>query len=117
MALDMAKSSNKQVVAIRAGKSQLARQNIIAHTGKLISSGSALDSWLKQKGVILVNNYDELLETAVLFSTLGSPKKELNKAIGLISNSGGDVTYLSDLSERLHLQLGELSPSATSLAF
>ncbi|MDA4129854.1 MAG: acetate--CoA ligase family protein [Thaumarchaeota archaeon] len=110
-ALDLARSAKKQVVAIRAGKSELARQNMVAHTGKLVSSGSALDSWLKQKGVILVNNYDELLETAVLFSALGTPEEELSDAIGLISNSGGDVTYLSDLSERLHVKLAELSPT------
>jgi acetate---CoA ligase (ADP-forming) len=109
-ALDKARSNNKTILAIRAGRSELARQNLIAHTGKLISSSTALDSLLKQKGVILLNNYDELLETALLFSALGSPKKELKQAIGLITNSGGDATFLADLCERLHIPLPKLSP-------
>ncbi len=101
----------KPVIAMRVGKTDKARRNVAAHTGNLAVTGRAWDSILKQTGVTLAGNFDEFLEAVVLFSGLKAPQPILQGGVGFISISGGDCSFISDLCERIDVQLPELSPA------
>ncbi len=109
-ALARALELGKPVIAMRVGKTDRSRRNVAAHTGNLAATGRAWDSILQQMGVTLVANFDEFLETIVLFSGLKAPRPMVQGGVGLISISGGDCSFLSDLCERLDVRLPELSP-------
>lgn len=104
--LERADELGKAVVALRVGRSERARRNVVAHTGRLAASGGAWDALFRQTGVIAVANVDELLETVVLFARTARKHIE-GDGVGLVTISGGDCTLLSDLAVRAGVRLPE----------
>jgi acetyltransferase len=111
-ALDRALELEKPVIAMRVGKTDRSRRNVVAHTGNLAATGMAWDAILQQKGVTLVGNFDEFIEAIVLFSGLSARRPIAQDGVGLISVSGGDCSFLSDLSERVGVLLPDISPAS-----
>jgi acetyltransferase len=109
-ALDRAIANGKSVVILRAGRSERAKRNVIAHTGNLAGSAAAWDAFLDQHGAILVDDLDDLLETTALFASAGLRPGQHDRGVGLVTISGGDCTLLCDISEQEGLPLPELSP-------
>lgn len=109
-ALDRAVANGKGVIVLRAGRSERARRNVIAHTGNLAGSAAAWDAFLDQRGAVLVNDLDDLLETTALFARAGVRPQPHERGVGLVTISGGDCTLLCDLSEQEAIPLPELSP-------
>lgn len=101
----------KPVITLRAGRSARARQNIVAHTGRLASSSKVWDAAFAQHGVIAVGNLDELIEHAVLFSRAGPTAPG---GIGLVTISGGDCTLLADMAERVDAPLADPAPATAA---
>ena len=109
-ALDRAVANGKSVVILRAGKTERAKRNVVAHTGQLAGSAAAWDAFLDQHGAVLVDDLDDLLETTALFSAAGVNPSRHERGVGLITISGGDCTLLCDISEQENIPLPELSP-------
>jgi acyl-CoA synthetase (NDP forming) len=108
-ALSLARRRGKPVVMLRVGRSDRARRNALAHTGRLASAAGAWDALLGQLGVILVRDLDELIETAVVFSHReGTPAAE-GGGVGLCTISGGDCSLLSDLAEELSVPVPDVT--------
>jgi len=109
-ALDRALANGKSVVVLRAGRTERARRNVIAHTGNLAGSAAAWEALLDQHGAILVNDLDDLLETTVLFASTPVRPDPHKRGVALVTISGGDCTLLCDMSEQEGIPLPELSP-------
>ncbi len=109
-ALDRAIANGKSVVILRAGRTERAKRNVIAHTGQLAGSAAAWDAFLDQHGAILVDDLDDLMETTALFASAGVRPDPHDRGVGLVTISGGDCTFLCDLSEQEGVPLPELSP-------
>lgn len=109
-ALDRAVTKGKSVIILRAGKSERAKRNVIAHTGNLAGSAAAWDAFFDQHGAILVDDLDDLMETTVLFSSAGVRPDLHDRGVGLVTISGGDCTLLSDLCDQEGIPLPDLSP-------
>lgn len=105
-ALERADDLGKPIVVLRVGRSERARRNVVAHTGRLAAAGAAWDALFRQTGVITVANVDELLETAALFSRTAGALPG-GDGVGLLTISGGDCTLLSDLAARAGVRLPE----------
>jgi acetyltransferase len=105
-ALERADELGKPVVVLRAGRSERARRNVIAHTGKIASSGAAWDALFKQTGAVAVGNVDELIDTTALFARAGARSRG---GLGFATISGGDCTLFADLAERVGVTLPEPS--------
>ncbi|MBU6423071.1 MAG: acetate--CoA ligase family protein [Chloroflexota bacterium] len=103
--LERADELGKTIVALRVGRSERARRNVLAHTGRLAASGAVWDALFRQTGVVAVANVDELLETVALFSR--ARKRLEGDGVGLVTISGGDCTLLSDLAARVGVRLPE----------
>ena len=103
-ALERAESRRLPIVALRVGRSERARRSIAAHTGNLASSGASYDALLRQHGVAVVGNIDELMETTMTFARASAPAGD---GVGIVTISGGDCSYLADLAERTGVRLPE----------
>jgi acetyltransferase len=104
----------KPVIALRLGKSPRAKRSIASHTGSLASSGEAWDAFFDQKGVIGVNNLDEVLEAAAFLVTADTARLKTNQ-LGLLTISGGDCSLLSDICDRNGLVLPDLEPATRAV--
>ncbi|MCL6564351.1 MAG: acetate--CoA ligase family protein [Firmicutes bacterium] len=107
-ALQALQQRRKPVVVLKIGRSERARQNALAHTGRMASSGEAWEALFRQVGAVVARDLDQFLETLQLFSHLGPAPSVGGLAIATIS--GGDCGLLSDLAADEGVQLADLSP-------
>lgn len=105
---DVALRRGKPIIALKVGKTKAGAAAAITHTGSLTGSDEVYDAVFKQKGIIRVDDIDELMDTAKVFSLF---IHEVPKGDGLaiISQSGGLGSLTADLCETLSLNLPELS--------
>lgn len=109
--LDMARQRGKAVIALRVGRSEKGSRAVVSHTGNLATSGAAWQALFRQKGIISVDNIDQMLETAIVLAANPCPHLERpSSGIGIVTISGGDCSFLSDICERVELGLPDPSP-------
>jgi acetate---CoA ligase (ADP-forming) len=109
-ALDRAIANGKSVLVLRAGKTERAKRNVIAHTGQLAGSAAAWDAFFEQHGAIIVNDLDDLIDTTALFAGAKVRPDKHARGVGLITISGGDCTLLSDIADQEGVAVPDLSP-------
>jgi acetate---CoA ligase (ADP-forming) len=110
VALDRAIANGKSVLVLRAGKTERAKRNVIAHTGQLAGSAAVWDAYFEQHGAIIINDLDDLIDTTALFAGAKIRPDRHERGVGLITISGGDCTLLSDIAEQEGVVLPDLSP-------
>jgi acyl-CoA synthetase (NDP forming) len=113
---DEALQLNKPVVVLKVGRSELAKRTVVTHTGALAGEEAAFGAFLERHGVVQVQDLDELLETAELFSHCASRLPAGNR-VGAITVSGGEIGLMGDISQGMGLNFPPLSqPAADELA-
>jgi acyl-CoA synthetase (NDP forming) len=116
----------KPVIVVKVGRSEMARKTVASHTGALAGSDEMSDAFFKKYGVIRVDDLDQLLETAALFSQLKGRLPRGNQ-VGMVTVSGGEIGLVGDLSkafsfgypplsERAEKKLKEKLPAYTTIA-
>jgi len=107
-AADLALEKGKPIIVLKVGKTRAGAAAALTHTGSLTGSDAVYNAVFKQKGIIRVEDIDELVDTVKVFSLLVDrlPKGE---GLGIISQSGGLASLMADLCEDLGLNLPELS--------
>ena len=95
---------------LRAGRTERAKRNVIAHTGQLAGSAAAWDAFFEQHGAIIVNDLDDLIDTTALFAGAKMRPDKHDRGVGLITISGGDCTLLCDIADQEGVPVPELSP-------
>ncbi len=110
-ACERAAEIGKPIIAVKVGKSEIARQVALSHTGALTGADGIQDALFKKLGVIRVDDLDQLLETAEAFARC---RKRLPKGdgVGAIAVSGGEIGLISDLAEGLSFRFAPLSSMA-----
>jgi acyl-CoA synthetase (NDP forming) len=98
----------KPIILIKAGRSELAQKATIAHTGAIAGSDDVQDALFKKLGIIRVDDFDEMFETAELFFKL-LPDLPAGDGIFSLSLSGGVIGLLADLGEELNLRYPDWS--------
>jgi acyl-CoA synthetase (NDP forming) len=109
-ALDRAIANGKAVLVLRAGRTERAKRNVIAHTGQLAGSAAAWDAFFEQHGAVMVNDLDDLIDTTALFAGAKIRADKHDRGVGLITISGGDCTLLCDIADQEGVPVPELSP-------
>jgi acyl-CoA synthetase (NDP forming) len=109
-ALDRAVANGKAVLVLRAGRTERAKRNVIAHTGQLAGSAAVWDAFFEQHGAIIVNDLDDLIDTTALFAGAKVRPDNHERGVGLITISGGDCTLLSDIADQEGVPVPDLSP-------
>jgi len=103
--------ANKPIIAVKVGRSEMARKTVVTHTGALAGSDAVHDAFFDKYGVIRVDDLDQLMETAAIFSCLANRLPRGNR-VGMLTVSGGEIGLIGDLSRRLALSFPSLSPQA-----
>jgi acetate---CoA ligase (ADP-forming) len=109
-ALDRAIANGKAVLVLRAGRTERAKRNVIAHTGQLAGAAAVWDAFFEQHGAIIVNDLDDLIDTTALFAGAKLRPDKHDRGVGLITISGGDCTLLSDIADQEGVPVPDLSP-------
>jgi acetate---CoA ligase (ADP-forming) len=105
----LAAERGKPIVLIKIGRSELGARAARSHTAALTGADARYDAIFAQYGVIRVQDYDELLETAHLLAH--TPKPEV-PSIAVVSHSGGISSLTADMCGQAGLDLPPLGPEA-----
>jgi len=92
-ASDLALKKNKPIVVMKIGRTKAGAKAASSHTGSMTGTDEVYDAIFKQKGVIRVNDLDDLYLTASAF--VNSPLPKGNR-IGILTSTGGGGVILTD---------------------
>jgi acetate---CoA ligase (ADP-forming) len=96
----------KPIVLLKIGRTEAGARGAASHTAAMTGSDDVQDALFRQKGVIRVDDYDELVETAAMFRDRKAPK---GKRVGVISESGGMGSFMADKCAEEGLEVPVLS--------
>ena len=92
-AVNFARELSKPIVAIKTGRSEVAKKMVVSHTASLAGSDALVSALFERLGVARVDGLEALIEALKVLHVLGP----LNGGrIGAMSTSGGDLTLLAD---------------------
>jgi len=92
-AVDVARELGKPIVAIKTGRSDVAKKMVVSHTASLAGSDELVTDLFERLGVVRVNSLEALIEALKVLHVLGPLS---GGRIGAMSTSGGDLTLLAD---------------------
>ena len=91
--VNLARKLGKPIVAIKTGRSEVAKKMVVSHTASLAGSDALVNALFERLGVARVNSLEALMEALKVLHVLGPLK---GGRIGAMSTSGGDLTLLAD---------------------
>ncbi len=103
---------NKPIIIMKPGKSAVAQKAIVSHTAALAGSEQIIDTVFKQAGIIRVNDTDELLDTAYLFSKM--KLRPMGRRIAIFTTTGGVGITMADACAEFGMQVPDLQPETNA---
>lgn len=97
---------HKPVVIYKSGATEVGKQSAASHTGALAGSYEMTVDVLRQHGVTVVGQSDQILPVAEALSLLHPAK---SKRIAIVADGGGQATIAADRIVEAGLELAELS--------
>ena len=91
----------KPIVVIKAGRSSSGSRAVSSHTGSLAGSYKIYEAAMKQAGIEVAKNVEELFEIAKAFSMQPS----CDNGIGIITNGGGCGVLCADACEENDIEV------------
>jgi acyl-CoA synthetase (NDP forming) len=104
-------AAGKPLIVYKMGRNDLSRRTALSHTGTLTGSNAAYDAAFDRAGVIKVDDFEAVLETAAFFSKAGKP---VTRGIGVMSASGGAAVMAADKADELGVPLPPLAPQTSA---
>ncbi|MER9776573.1 acetate--CoA ligase family protein [Mesorhizobium sp. M0220] len=102
-----ARDKKVPIVVIKAGRSKVARNITLSHTGAMAGSERYLDAFLQRIGVGRCDTLAELVETLKLLHVHGPFG---GNCLAICGGSGGDMAIASDVLQGLDIQLPTVRP-------
>jgi acetyl coenzyme A synthetase (ADP forming)-like protein len=99
-------AKKKPTIVLFGGKTTAGAHAAASHTGSLVSSYLAVETYLRQAGVIIADDLEDLFIYATLFSTYN---KMNGNRVAIITNAGGPSIAASDAIVKYGLQLASIS--------
>lgn len=110
-AAERAAAARKPLVVLKMGASQKGLQAAQTHTGALAGSDDVYSAFFRQRGIIRVNDIDELIDMGVLLShAVDVLRVHPTERVGIIEISGGGKGLFCDTSARAGVDLPDLAP-------
>lgn len=100
--MDIARKSNKPIIALKSGTSSHGAAAAASHTGSLAGAAKVYGAAFQQAGVVQASNLDNLFDRTLALS-LQPPMKGENLLI--ITNGGGVGVLATDAAERYGIPL------------
>jgi acyl-CoA synthetase (NDP forming) len=108
-AVNFARSLGKPVVAVKTGRSDVARRIVVSHTASLAGSDELVSDLFYRLGVARVDSLESLIEALKVLHVLGPLD---GGRVAAMSTSGGDLTLLADAMADTGLNMPPLSEDA-----
>jgi len=102
-----AAAAGKQIVALKAGRSQQAKLATYSHTGKIASHAAIYDAAFEQAGVLSVDRIEDLVRAT---ATLALEPVRPASGIAVIAVSGGSRAIIADAAARYGYPLQDFAP-------
>ena len=93
MVADLALEQKKPIIVMKIGRTAAGRNAASSHTGSMTGSDEVYNAVFKQKGIVRVDDLDELYLTAAAFAKSKLPK---GNRIGILTSTGGGGVILTD---------------------
>lgn len=93
------RQAGKPVIILKGGASEASGRAALAHTGRLAGSDRAFDAVMREAGAIRVHSIEEMLDVALLASTLGG-KLPRGRNVAITTFGGGAGVLAVDQAER-----------------
>jgi acetate---CoA ligase (ADP-forming) len=106
-----ARERRKPIVVLKVGRSENARQAMLAHTGSLAGTPEIIDAVLKQSGVVHVASLNEMIDTLTLLSAARHHTPRAWR-VGVLSGLGGECGRAADAADRAGVELPPLSAAS-----
>ncbi len=107
MAAAHAAALHKPIIAIKAGKSQLAAQATLSHTGAMIGSYDVYEAAFERAGILLVDSLTALFDAAEI---LCACEPVPGNRLAILTNGGGAGILAVDALVQADGQLATLTP-------
>jgi acetate---CoA ligase (ADP-forming) len=95
-AADLAWQANKPLIVFKIAKGEQGAAAAMSHTGSLAGTHATYQSALKRTGAIMVENYEDLIDTAAFFAKAGAPS---GPGVAVLASSGGAAIMAADCAE------------------
>ncbi|WP_158215296.1 acetate--CoA ligase family protein [Candidimonas nitroreducens] len=102
----LAADRGKPIVLIKIGRSAQGSRAAGSHTAAMTGADELYDAVCRQYGILRLESYDELLEIANFLAKYSDMK---TAGVGLVSNSGGVISFTADMLGKHGISLPPLS--------
>jgi acyl-CoA synthetase (NDP forming) len=109
---EAARQAGKPIVVMKLGRGEAGAAAAVSHTGSLAGSAAAWSAAFRRAGMIEVEDFDGLLETAGLFAKAPPPKAA---GVAIITPSGGAGIMAADHAEALGLDMPQPLPATEAV--
>ena len=107
-------AAGKPVVALKVGRSDLARHTAQAHTGALVGDDAVVDAVFASLGIARVRSIEDLIITAGLLAAGPRPVPLLGPRLGVVTPSGGASEIIADRAQDEGLELPAFAPATAA---
>ena len=111
-ACELARLAGKAVVVFKIATGIQGAEAAMSHTGSLAGSNDAYAAAFGKAGAMLVDNYEELLETAAFFAKAGLCEAP---GVAVLSTSGGAAIMAADKAEVHQVPLPQPAAATTAV--
>ena len=101
-------SKKKPTLVLYGGKTKSGNSAAVSHTGAIVSSFKAVETYLKQSNLILADGLDDFFFTTKL---LASKQTTTGNRVAIITNAGGPSIISCDELEKRHIPLSTFTNS------
>jgi acetyl-CoA synthetase len=116
-AAEHARAMGKPVVACKLAVGQAGAAAALSHTGSLAGADAAYAAAFARAGVVMVERFEALIETACFFAKAPPPAASLQPGWGVavIATSGGAAIMAADQAEAHGVALPQPAPEAAAV--
>lgn len=104
---EAARRAGKPIIVLKLGRGEAGAAAAVSHTGSLAGSAAAWSAAFRRAGMVEVEDFDALLETAGFFAKAPPPKA---KGVAIVTPSGGAGIMAADHAEALGISMPQPSP-------
>jgi acyl-CoA synthetase (NDP forming) len=101
----------KPLVIYKMGRSAISKKAALSHTGTLAGSNAAYEAAFREMGAIVVDNWEEVLETACFFERAGVPQ---GPGAGVMASSGGAAVISGDKADEFGVAMPAPQPDTVA---
>jgi len=110
-----AREAGKPVAMLKLGRTERGGRMTRSHTGMLAGDFDVQSQVLREAGVLVVRDIDELLDSVRLASSIRSAGIPAGRrAVGILSPSGGAAVLASDVCTEVGVEVAEVGPETST---